>query len=161
MKRIYISGKIGEDIISDGTREKFRTAEIFLRKKGFEVFSPCNEAWQRALKRGYETQFFEPGGVPANAISFYEYVLLRDLMAMSLKDSVYLLSDWDSSPGAKSEFAYATAAGKDVFFEDRSQAVLYLEDRWRKGGKFITRLPQYKYVEHYLKDVWMPIEACR
>lgn len=155
--KIYISGKIGEDVISDATREKFRTAEIFLRKKGFEVFNPCNEAWQRVLKRGYETQLFEPGGVPANAISFYEYVLLRDLMAMSLKDSVYLLSDWDRSPGAKSEMAFACATGKLIFFESREHAVQYLESRWENGMNKTTISTKSEYVEDHIDEYWMPI----
>lgn len=126
---VYISGKIGEEVISDATREKFARAEKYLRKKGFDVFNPCNEAWQRALVRGYRTDRFDVGGLPANTIPFYDYVLLMDLMALSIKDAIFLLSDWEDSPGAKNEFAFAQATKKRIFFEDRVHAVQFLEDQ--------------------------------
>ena len=126
---VYISGKIGEEVISDATREKFARAEKYLRKKGFDVFNPCNEGWQHALKQGYKTQSFESGGIPANAIPFYDYVLLRDLMALSLKDAIYMLSDWKDSPGANSEYAFALATKKRIFFEDWVHAFQILEEQ--------------------------------
>ena len=86
---VYISGKIGEEVISDATREKFERKKKYLRKKGFDVFNPCNEAWQRALVRGYRTDRFDVGGLPANTIPFYDYVLLMDLMALSIKDAIF------------------------------------------------------------------------
>ena len=157
MKRmkVYISGKIGEEVISDATREKFARAEKYLRKNDFDVFNPCNEAWQRVLKRGYKTQSFEEGGIPANAIPSYDYVLLRDLMALSLKDAIYMLSDWEDSPGAKSEYAFALAIKKRIIFEDRVHAVQFLEEQWKEANKTVkTRCPRHKYVDLHLHEVF-------
>ena len=36
--KIYISGKIGEAVISEATRQKFAKAEKMLEAKGYEVF---------------------------------------------------------------------------------------------------------------------------
>lgn len=156
--RIYISGKIGEEVISDATREKFARASVWLRYNGFEVFNPCNEAWQRALVRGYRTQSFDVGGLPANTIPFYDYVLLRDLMALSVKDAIFLLSDWEDSPGAKNEFAFAQATKKRIFFEDRVHAVQFLEDQWKESNKTVkTRCPRHKYVDMHLNEILLKL----
>ena len=47
--KVYISGKIGEEVISEATRQKFAKAEEMLKAKGYEVFNPCDERWQRTL----------------------------------------------------------------------------------------------------------------
>lgn len=151
--KIYISGKIGEEVISEATRLKFAEASDFLADLDLFVFNPSNEAWQRELKRGYEEQAF-PHGIPANSISFYEYVLLRDLMVLSLYDAIYLLSDWEDSPGAKSEYAFALATKKRIFFEDRVHAVQFLEEQWKEANKTVkTRCPRHKYVDLHLHEV--------
>lgn len=41
--KVYISGKIGEVVISEATRKKFAKAEEMLKAKGYEVFNPCDE----------------------------------------------------------------------------------------------------------------------
>ena len=46
---------------------------------------------------------------------FYAYCLLRDLMDLSLMDAICMLPDWESSPGAKAELAFAKAIGLRVF----------------------------------------------
>lgn len=158
--KVYISGKIGEEVISEATRQKFARAEEKLRTTGrfTEVFNPTNKSWQYVLKRGYEIQFFDPNGVPANAIPFCDYVLLRDLMALSLKDFVYFLDDWDKSPGAQSEFSFAMATGKKIFFASREHAVYHLEEEWRKAKEVVAmKTPRYKYVELHLHELWLPI----
>ena len=40
--KVYISRKIGEEVLSDATRQKFAQAEETLRSKGHEVFNPTN-----------------------------------------------------------------------------------------------------------------------
>ena len=40
IKKVYIAGKIGEDILSDTTRKKFAEAEAWLKAKGYKVFNP-------------------------------------------------------------------------------------------------------------------------
>ena len=52
--RVYISGKIGGEVISDATRQKFARAEEILKAKGYQVFNPCDERWQKILRREYE-----------------------------------------------------------------------------------------------------------
>lgn len=37
--RVYISGKIGEEVISDATRQKFAKAEKMLQDRGYDVFN--------------------------------------------------------------------------------------------------------------------------
>ena len=39
-KKVYISGKIGEEVLSEATRQKFASAEKFLKAKGYKVFNP-------------------------------------------------------------------------------------------------------------------------
>ena len=156
--KIYISGKIGEEVISDATRLKFAEASDFLADLDLVVFNPSNEAWQLELKRGYEEHAF-PHGIPANSISFYEYVLLRDLMVLSLYDAIYLLSDWEDSPGAKSEYAFALATKKRIFFEDRVHAVQFLEEQRKESYKTVkTRFQRHKYVDLHLHEVFLETE---
>ena len=45
MKKIYISGKIGEEVLSDETRKKFAKAEKMLRSKGYDVFNPTTSGF--------------------------------------------------------------------------------------------------------------------
>lgn len=137
--KIYISGKIGEEVISEATRQKFARAEQMLRAKGYEVFNPCNAAWQHVLKRGYKTELFEEGGMEASAIPFYDYCLLRDLMVISTKDAVYFLEDWDKSPGAGSEHSFAMATGKKMLWQRLEDARVFRNDN------------------ETAEDVWLPI----
>ena len=44
-KKVYISGKIGEEVLSDATREKFAKAEALLKSKGYDVFNPTNSGF--------------------------------------------------------------------------------------------------------------------
>ena len=116
--KIYISGKIGEVVISEATRAKFAKAEEKLKDRGFEVFNPCDEKWQTVLKEGYENQFFDcKKTIPATSVSFYTYALLRDQMVMATKDAVYFLEDWINSKGAKSEHQFAAAIGLEIIYE--------------------------------------------
>lgn len=140
--RIYISGKIGEEVISEATRQKFARAKAMLRATGrfSEVFDPTDERWQRMLKRSYEIQYFDSGGIPAKAIPFYDYVMLRDLMALSLKDAVYFLHDWDKSPGAGTEHSFALATGKKLLWERLEDALVFHDDNEKP------------------EDIWLPLE---
>ena len=98
---IYISGKIGEEVISDATRRKFARAEEMLKAKGYKVFNPCDERWQRMLEREYnDDQYVKSPWLTGKFPDFYSYCLLRDLMVLSTKDAVYFLDDWDKSNGA-------------------------------------------------------------
>lgn len=168
MNKIYISGKIGEEVISDATREKFARAEEMLRAKGYEVFNPADERWQRTLKRGYEgDSYVKSPWIAGKFPDFYGYCLLRDLMVLSTKDAVYFLDDWQKSNGANTEMSYATATGKRMFFQDRHDACEYLVGRMykevRKGnppGEYLELSrndAEIAYFTKHLDEAWLPI----
>lgn len=124
MKRVYISGKIGEEVISEATRQKFAKAEEMLRAKGYdEVFNPASDEWQEFLSMNWSAAY------PLAVMDKYTYILLKDLQKMAKYDTVYFLDDWKKSPGATSEYYYAKATGKRMFFEDRHDACEYLVQR--------------------------------
>ena len=158
--KVYISGKIGEEVISEATRQKFARAEAMLKAKGYEVFNPSDEKWENLLGGEYETDRllkcrFIDGSFP----DFYAYALLRNQMVLSTKDAVYFLEDWDKSSGAGSEHSFAMATGKKILFASREQAALYLEEEWRKANKAMNmRTSRHKYVDLHLHELWMPIE---
>lgn len=106
--KVYISGRIGEEVISEETRLKFAKAEAMLKAKGFEVFNPTCDEWQRHVRMMYEKDrnAKEPwleGKFP----DLYGYTLLRDQMVLSTKDAIYMLADWRQSPGATAEYHFA------------------------------------------------------
>lgn len=151
--KIYISGKIGEDVISDATFEKFEKAGEFLESidfEDFEVFNPCDKDWQYILHWNYTSSFL----LSLKPDTFYEYALLEDLKKLAYQDAIYLLSDWEDSPGAKSEYAFALATKKRIFFENRVHAVQFLEEQWKEAKKTVkTRCPRHKYVDLHLHEV--------
>ena len=127
--KIYISGKIGEEVISDDTRQKFAKAEAMLKAKGFEVFNPTCDEWQRHVRMMYEKDrnAKEPwleGKFP----DLYGYTLLRDLMVLSTKDAIYMLADWTKSDGANVELDFARATGKQIFWENKEDALVFGDD---------------------------------
>lgn len=94
--KIYVSGKITGD---DNWKEKFQKAENALRKMGFTVLSP------RMI----------------DATLSYEDYMTIDFAMISVCDSIYMLDDWEQSPGAKRELEYARAINKVVI----QQALTY------------------------------------
>ena len=133
--KVYISGKIGEEVISDATRQKFARADEMLKAKGYEVFNPCDEKWQDELKRGFETDRLGYKSFP----NFYAYVLLRDMMALSTKGAVYFLEDWDKSPGALVEQTFVMAIGMKMLWQRLEDALVF------------------HYEKETAEDVWLPI----
>lgn len=106
--KIYISGKIGEEVISEATRQKFARAELMLRQKGFEVFNPT--------RSGLGVQAVE--NAERNGTTFYKEILLLDLHQLAFCDAIYMLSDFLDSKGAKAEHAFAIAIGLQVYYDD-------------------------------------------
>lgn len=127
--KVYISGKIGEEILSEATIAKFKKAEDMLKDKGYEVFNPCDERWQRILKREYEKDsYIKSPWLTGKFPEFYAYVLLRDLMVLSTKDAIYMLSDWEKSDGANVELDFARATGKQLFWQSKEDALVFNND---------------------------------
>lgn len=105
--KFYISGKIGEEKPSKATLAKFRQEENLLREKGHEVFNPTTSglgkhAESLAHAADYDT-------------SFYQEILLLDLVQLSQCDAVSVLPDWHQSPGAKVELMLAAALGIPIY----------------------------------------------
>ncbi len=139
--KVYISGKIGEEVISEATRQKFARAEEMLKAKGYEVFNPCDERWQKILKREYEgDSYVKSPWLAGKFPDFYAYVLLRDLMVLSTKDAAFFLYDWDNSPGAQSEHSFAMATGKKLLWERLEDALVFHDDNEKP------------------EDIWLPLE---
>ena len=139
--RVYIAGKIGEEVISDATRRKFDRAQRMLEERGYEVFNPTSERYQAALHRQYERdKNAETPWIEGTFPGFYGYALLRDLMILATKDAVYFLDDWDLSNGANVEHSFAMATGKRMLWQRRDDAVVF-----HAPGESE-------------EDVWLPIE---
>ena len=148
--KVYISGKIGEEVISEATRKKFAKAEEMLKANGYEVFNPCDEKWQATLRRDYEKEKLSPGSLllQGKFPDFYAYALLRDLMVLSTKDAVYMLADWKRSEGATAEYHFALATGKKILFQVEDHAFDYLK------GKFFVKSDAGQLDEHLMKAPW-------
>ena len=97
--RYYISGAItnNPNYISD-----FERAEMWLKLQGYEAINPCKVQYD----------FF----------TYAEYMKI-DLALLELCDGIYMLSNWESSQGAKTELAVAKALGKKVKFESKQWAI--------------------------------------
>lgn len=164
--KVYISGKIGEEVISDETREKFDAAEKMLQDKGYRVFNPTDKVWVYGLQENHRNAVRTIG--KDIVMPFYDYCLLKDLQKLAQCDAIYMLADWRRSPGARTEHAFASAVGKRFFFEDRFQACEYLcKEMWdlvKKGTppteyleKDIT-MAEIAYGKKHLDRVWRPIK---
>lgn len=133
--RIYISGKIGEKVISEATRRKFNIIQEALTLEGHDVFNPTDTKWVESLKRQFPIDHASrPNG---DKISFYTYALLRDLMVLATCDAIYMLPDFLDSPGAKAEHAFAIASGLQVYYDDE----LYRDGTLRGNSYQKNRFP--------------------
>ena len=111
--RVYISGKIGEEVLSDATRQKFAVAEYMLRALGYIVFNPTRSGlgeYAEGLVKVYKKIC---GGLFRQR-QWYDQILLLDLEEVAKSDAICLLPDWRQSPGAKAELAYAQAIGLKI-----------------------------------------------
>ena len=134
--RIYISGKIGEEVISEATREKFARAERMLERHFNPEFdmivNPASEAFQDAMKQAFERRGFRQD---------LPYILLYDLHWLQRCDAIYMLADWTDSDGANVELDFARATGKRIFWEREEDAQCFYGD------------------DETAEDVWLPIEG--
>ena len=106
--KVYISGKIGEEVLSEATRQKFAKAEEYLRSWDFEVFNPTTSGLGlRAEELARE-----------NGTDFYTEIMKLDLAELERCDAIYMLKDWCDSPGAKVEHFRAVELGLVVWYEN-------------------------------------------
>lgn len=118
MEKIYISGKMGEQSLSEVTRDKFAQAEERLKAEGWEPINPATDEYQDFMQ-GVLAEAFEDWEDSDIDGEWNEYaeMLMHDLRIISLCDALYMLADWKQSPGATAEHAYAKALGKEIRYE--------------------------------------------
>ncbi|MBR1932935.1 MAG: DUF4406 domain-containing protein [Prevotella sp.] len=119
--RVYISGKIGEDVISEATLDKFSKVELQLKQQGHTVFNPtksglgcvADKRVKNARKQGDST-------------TWYNEILKLDIAKLSFCDAIVMLPDWASSPGALAELAFAAAVGiKTYLWSEVHESICY------------------------------------
>lgn len=131
--KVYISGKIGEEVISEATRQKFARAEEMLKAKGYEVFNPGTDEWRSfVLWVWRSTSNFHKKDRDS-------YVLITDLSRLAECDAIYILEDWSISDGAKAEISFANATGKKRLWQNYEDARLNRKE------------------EEKVEEVWLPL----
>lgn len=93
-KTVYIAGKITGDA---EYREKFTAVERELLARGMRVLNPAK--------------------LPDLPYGMYYSI---NCAMLDGADAIYLLADWQNSPGAVKEFLYAEACGIEILFEDKN-----------------------------------------
>lgn len=122
--KFYVSGKIGKDHPSPETFAKFKKAEDMLKGRGHEVFNPTTSGLGRHAESLAQAADYET--------SFYQEILLLDLMQLSQCDAVLVLPGWHRSPGTKVEMMLAMALEKPIFYEAPNGRLLPLKFDVRK-----------------------------
>ena len=150
--RVYISGKTGEEVISDETRQKFAEAQKMLEDRLSDmstVINPASEEFQETMEQAFKWR-----EIPMN----YQDILLYDLQWLRTCSAIYMLEDWGHSPGAATEFNFAQAAGKKIFFQDFSQAQTYIRryhDTCPEGFEY------NEWCNDKAREIWIPIDPER
>ena len=164
--KVYISGKIGEEVISEATRQRFARAEEMLKAKGFDVVNPASEQYQKKMMNwiGTEEDYHLSMEMPFNRIA---EIMQYDFEELSQCDALYLMKGWAVSGGASLEYDFARYIGVPCLFEEADTAINYLECRCMseaaKNGIFLDRYNVADkhqidvYVNSHLHDVWLPI----
>ena len=132
--KVYISGKIGEEVISDATRQKFARAEKMLKAKGYDVFNPTDPDWIECLRQNYRSAVESFGN---EVVPKYEYILLKDIVKLSKADAIYMLADWEYSHGCHVELDFAFATGKKLLWEVEEDAKIYCDESGNYIGEWL------------------------
>ena len=103
-KKVYISGKIGEKVLSEATRQKFAKVEEWLKSEKYDTFNPTTSGLGHAAETAASLR----------GTTFYKEILVMDLSALAECDIICMIPDWGESPGAHVEVAYAQATGIPV-----------------------------------------------
>ena len=116
-KLIYISGKMGEKVLSKATIKKFDVAQDKLVNEGWAVINPASHVFQRDAQKHVKIEEKKWQDLEFGEFDWYAWLLLWDMHSLALCDAIYLLKDWKDSPGATAEYYYAKACGKKIYFE--------------------------------------------
>ena len=107
--KVYISGKIGEDVLSEAMSQKFAKAEAYLREWGFDTFNPTASGLGKQAEERAK----------ANGTDFYTEIMELDIAELKKCDAIYMLTDWRDSAGAQREYKEAQRNGIQVFYETK------------------------------------------
>jgi hypothetical protein len=103
--KIYISGKIS-DIPEEEYKKKFKQAELEIKEMHdeydlpYECVNPCN--------------------LPHKPESTWEECMLLDIQHLFTCDSIYMLTDWKDSRGARIEHAIAIEKRMVILYQQSS-----------------------------------------
>ena len=117
-KLIYISGKMGEKVLSKATVKKFEVAQNNLVNDGWAVINPASQVFQRDAQKHVKIEEKKWQDLDFGAFDWYAWLLLLDMHNLALCDAIYMLMDWRDSPGATAEYYYAKACGKEIIMEE-------------------------------------------
>lgn len=116
-KLIYISGKMGEKVLSEATVKKFEVAQEKLVGEGWAVINPASQVFQHGAQKHVKIESKKWKELEFGEFDWYAWLLLWDMHSLALCDAIYMLKDWKDSPGATAEYYYAKACGKEIIFE--------------------------------------------
>lgn len=158
---VYISGKIGERVISEATRKKFERAQKMLLGLGHKVMDPASEIYQKSMLKEVAIEEKKWSQVSDIEFNWQAWVLLWDLHNVALADAVYMLEDWHDSPGATAEYYFAIASGKKIFFQSKQDAFMKAGEKMNSMASELNKKSQDEQLDIYTKEVnkiWLPIE---
>lgn len=95
--KIYISGPVTG---TEDYMERFETAEKELTKDGYSVINPAKI-----------NSFLPPD-------TTYKQYMDMSLTMLNMCNHIYMLKDWEKSPGANREYGYALAKGMTIWHEE-------------------------------------------
>ena len=117
-KLIYISGKMGEKVLSVATVKKFNVAQNKLLREGWGVLNPSSPAYQSDAQEHVKIEEKKWQQLDHGEFDWYALLLLWDIHSLALCDAIYMLKDWQESPGATAEYYFSKACGKEILFEE-------------------------------------------
>lgn len=110
-KSIYIAGPMSG--IADWNYPAFHGAAAMLREKGYTVYNPA----EKDEESGVIDAEAKPAGDTALAIENGKFdfreAYMWDLDKVVNGDGIYMLKNWEQSPGARGEHAAAVAMKKN------------------------------------------------
>ena len=147
--KVYISGKIGEEVLSEATRQKFAKAEEMLKAKGYEVFNPTTSG----LGKIAEEKVLEAER-QGKKTSWYQEILKLDLNELSFCDGIFLLKDYKQSDGAMIEYHFALANNKKFLFQELFHGVDFLSSEFdeKVDQGIIEVAPEKLYIK--VREDW-------
>lgn len=146
--KVYISGKIEDEVMSDATRQMFSKAENTLTSKGYEVFNPASD-WLRVRASILEGIRYRD----CRKRSFDECRLALGINELSFCNAIYMIGSFMGSPSAIAEYYFALATGKQFFFNEEAAARWHIRRLYNKapGGVF-----WYDWVDRQTNEMWVP-----